>query len=63
MTKDESPTSGMETVHVHKTKDLGARTEVRPWAQELVKNNVEEKVKESNHNMGKASLPQIYLQS
>ena len=58
MTKDESPTLGTETAHVLKTKDLGGRTEVRPRAQELVKNNVEEKVKESNHNMGKANPDQ-----
>ena len=39
VTKDKSPTLGTETAHVLKTKDLGGRTEVRPRAQELVKNN------------------------
>ena len=54
VTGDESKTLGTETSHVLETKDLGSRTDADPRAQELARNNVHERVKESDHNVGKA---------
>ena len=53
MTGDESKTPGTETSLVVKTKDLGGCTDADPWAQELGRNNVHERVKESDHNVDK----------
>ena len=55
VTGDESKTPGTETSLVVKTKDLGGRTDADPWAQELGRNNVRERVKESGHNVGKVN--------
>ena len=55
MTGDEPKTLGTKTSHVLETKDLGGPAEASPRAQELVRNNDGEKVKESVHNIGKAN--------
>ena len=55
MTKENVPTSDTETPHVDKTKVLGAQTKETTRAQELVKNNVKEKMRNIILNVGKVN--------
>ena len=56
VTKEDAQTSDTETPHVDKTKVLGTQTKETVGAQELVKSNVKEKMKNKIQSMGKVNF-------